>query len=124
MNLAAALLLGLAQTPEAAAPVNAPEPAVVAYQRALDLADLALAVARQRICGQAGRGRYVARLSARLTELTIRARPVFGELGQPLSLVEPERPGPRCDRFRRSTRAAVRRLDEAEAILAAAAREG
>ena len=117
--IATAALLALAQ-----APVAAPEPAVVTYNRALTFADLALTTARQRICERRVRERRVVELEVRLRSLVVRAQPVFGDSGQPLSLVEPEPDGPDCARFGQSVRAAVKALDEAEAILADAAREG
>ncbi|MEA3018342.1 MAG: hypothetical protein QOI38_3064 [Sphingomonadales bacterium] len=121
MIAVAAFLLVALQPPAAAVP-TAPEAPVVAFRRALTFAELALQVARQRICARPARERRVAALYARMRELLTRARPAFGDIGEPLSIVEGERGGPDCGLFGRSAGAAERRLDEAEAILASAAR--
>ncbi|HEX8363655.1 MAG TPA: hypothetical protein VF603_00040 [Allosphingosinicella sp.] len=118
--IAAAAFLLVALQPTAAP--SAPEAPVVAFRRALTFAEISLQVARQRICARPARERRVAALYVRMRDLVARARPAFGDVGEPLSIVESERGGPDCGLFGRSAGAAVRRLDEAEAILASAAR--
>jgi hypothetical protein len=115
--------LAAVQATAVASPNMAREAPVVAFRRALTFAELGLQTARQRICARPARERRIAALYARMRELVARSRPTLGDFGEPLSIVEGERGGPDCALFGRSARAAVRSLDEAEAILASAARE-